>query len=146
VILRAFQHPDRHITWLGGGSPPIALGGNRFLMIYHNGRILADGWREYNACAAILNFDRWNPDRPDNLVEARLEDFFVPETPYETNESTRIRIVFPVGSYAFGEDIHVVYGAGDVHSCAARVNRNALVQSVEESGLGNKHHERIPQF
>jgi predicted GH43/DUF377 family glycosyl hydrolase len=148
VILRAFQHPRRLITWLGGGSPPIALGGNRFLMIYHNGCIFEDNWRQYNACAAILNFNRWTPDRPEDLVEARLEDFFVPETPFEINEDPRllIRIVFPVGSYCFHDDIHIIYGAGDVCGCAARVNKNALVQAVENAGLGSPHQARIPQF
>ena len=31
----------------------------------------------------------------------------------------------------------MVYGAGDVYGCAARVNRNVLVEAVERCGLEN---------
>ena len=116
-------------------------------MIYHNGCILEDNWRQYNACAAILNFNRWNPSRPDDLVEARMEDFFVPETEFETNGATRIRIVFPVGSYVHGDDIHIILRCGRRFQLRGRAStRGALVKAVAETGLGNRHSGEIPSF
>lgn len=136
TIMRALQHPKMAITWLGAGTVPIPLDGKRFLMIYHNGIMFEDGWREYDGSAAILDFNNFSLDRPENLVQAQLESFFVPETRAEKNpkESLRIDIVFPMGSYVLGDDIYIVYGAGDIYGCAARVNKDELVKAVETAG------------
>ncbi|TFG41996.1 MAG: hypothetical protein E4H48_05250 [Syntrophobacterales bacterium] len=148
TILRAFQHPGGAITWLGAGTVPIPLGGSRFLMLYHNGAIFEGGWRRYDGCAAILDFERFSLDRPEDLVTARLESFLVPETPFEKNPrpELRIDIVFPTGSYVFGEELYIIYGAGDTYCCAARVNKNALVEAVERAGLENSARNELPDF
>ena len=39
------------------------------------------------------------------------------------------------GTYVFGEHIYMVYGAGDMYGCGARVNKKELVEAVERSGL-----------
>ncbi len=148
TILRAFQHPKGAVTWLGAGSVPLPLGGTRFLMIYHNGTIFQDGWRRYDGCAAILDFARFSLDRPEDIVEARLESFLVPETRFEKNPrpNLRIDIVFPGGSYFFGEDVYIIYGAGDMYGCAARVNKNALIEAIRRSGLRNPNPGADAQF
>jgi predicted GH43/DUF377 family glycosyl hydrolase len=44
-----------------------------------------------------------------------------------------VRVVFPQGFVEKGEDFIVYYGAADVSVAGARVNKTALIDSLEEA-------------
>jgi len=65
-----------------------------------------------------------------------------PEAPYEidlgpipqvdmANFKTGVRVVFPQGLVERGDQLIVYYGAADVSVAAARVNKEALLASIE---------------
>ena len=137
-ILRGFDHPARRM-WTGAGPAPISLGGDRYLLIYHTGCFFEDGYRQYDAAAALLDLGRYSPQDPGAVVVGRLEPLFVPETQWEKNTDLRIDIVFPVGTFLHGTDLVVVYGAGDKYTCAARLDFAELVATLETCGTENPY-------
>ena len=139
-ILRGLPQPGRR-TWTGAGPAPIALGDGRHLLIYHTGCFFEDGYRQYDAAAALIDLGRYSPQDPGAVVVGRTEPLFVPETPWEKNTELRIDIVFPVGAYVLGKDLVVVYGAGDKYTCAARLDFAELVATLETCGTANPYGE-----
>lgn len=132
-IMRAYPDPKKESTWVGAGPCPISLGGNQFLLIYHTGCYFPDKYREYDACAALLDFNLYTKDKPENIVVRRLEPLMVPETEWEINKYLRIDIIFPMGIYIYKGDLIMVYGAGDKCTCAAKIPFNELLQSLEKA-------------
>ncbi|MDX1741761.1 MAG: glycosidase, partial [Rhodothermales bacterium] len=47
-IMRSYRYREFDRSWIGAGGPPMPLGGQRFLMIYHLGHFTAEGTREYD--------------------------------------------------------------------------------------------------
>jgi len=139
-ILRGLQQPGRR-TWTGAGPAPIALSDGRFLLIYHTGCFFEDGYRQYDAAAALVDLGRYSPQDPGAVVVGRIEPLFVPKTLWEKNADLRIDIVFPTGAFVHGKDLVLVYGAGDRFTCAARLDFAELVAALETSGKsGNGGH------
>ena len=71
-----------------------------------------------------------------------------PQTPYEidagpliqvdmANFRTGVRVVFAQGLVERGEDLIVYYGAADVSVAAARVNKEALLVSLQAAISGS---------
>lgn len=137
-ILSGFAHPERQM-WTGAGPAPISLGDDRYLLIYHTGSFFASGHRQYDAGAALLDLSRYSASDPAAVVVGRLEPLMVPETKWEKNAGLRIDIVFPVGAFVYGQDLVLTYGAGDVYTCAARLNFGELVRTLENSSLANPY-------
>ncbi len=138
-IIRGFQHPGRKTMWVGAGPAPMPLGGDKFLLLYHTGSYFPNGHRQYDACAAMLDFSRFAPEHPGAIVTRRLEPIMTPETEWEKNPKLKLDIVFPMGAYRHGKYLMMVYGAGDVYTCAARMPFDALVEAVERSDLHNPY-------
>lgn len=132
-IIRACSALHFKDVWAGAGSVPIHLGGGRFLLIYHTGGRYPDGFRLYEACAALLDLSRYTPDDPGAVVLSRLEPLIRPETRWEKNPAPHLKIdiVFPVGSYVRDDDLVIVYGAGDRYTCAARLSFSDVVRRLE---------------
>lgn len=126
-------------TWrgsrVGAGAPPILtrLG---WLFSFHGatpvpeGNVYAMGW-----CLV----DR---DAPERVLYVSDAPALAPEAAYEidagpipqvdmANFPTGVRVVFPQGLVERGDDLLVYYGAADVSVAAARVNREALLASIE---------------
>jgi predicted GH43/DUF377 family glycosyl hydrolase len=137
-ILRGFEHPERRM-WTGAGPAPIHLGGDRYLLVYHTGSFFKDGYRQYDAGAALLDLSRYSVMNPGAVVVSRLEPLMVPETKWERNANLGIDIVFPVGAFIRGQDLVLVYGAGDVYTCAVRMNFARLVEALEAADAGNPY-------
>jgi predicted GH43/DUF377 family glycosyl hydrolase len=57
------------------------------------------------------------------------------------NFITGVRVVFPQGLVERGEDLLVYYGAADVSIAAARVNKEALLNSIENA-MSETHPKR----
>ena len=126
-------------TWrssrVGAGAPPIEtrLG---WLLPFHGATTVAEG-NIYSMGWLLL--DR---DEPEKVLFVSSEPALSPEAPYEidagpipqvdmANFITGVRVVFPQGLVERGDDLIVYYGAADVSVGAARVNKEALLTSIE---------------
>jgi predicted GH43/DUF377 family glycosyl hydrolase len=120
---------------VGAGAPPMEtrLG---WLLPFHGattideGNVYSMGW---------LLLDRENPE---TVLYVSERPALTPEAPYEidagpipqvdmANFRTGVRVVFPQGLVERGDDLIVYYGAADVSVGAARVNKNALLASID---------------
>lgn len=82
--------------------------------------------------------------RPEQVRYVSNVPALAPEAPYEieqrdipqvsmSNFPTGVRVVFPQGLVERGRDFVVYYGAADVSVAAARVDGEALVDSLERA-------------
>lgn len=139
-ILRAFPNPRCRASWVGAGSVPVALGGGRFLAIYHTGNYLNETDREYDLDAALLDFNAFDPSQPATLVQARLEPLMAPETTAELRSRSQLQVgnvLFACGSYEYQGYLYIIYGGADTYTLAARVKQSVLLEALEHAGLDN---------
>ncbi|NQV35493.1 MAG: hypothetical protein HQ515_22560 [Phycisphaeraceae bacterium] len=144
IIKRAEPAPSiaQHV-WVGAGSVPIRIDKNRYIVIYHRGHLLNSGDKWYDLHAALFNFNRFDPNKPGDIIEGRIERLLVPETEYELNSVSKdgvANVVFACGSYEYKDDIYIVYGAADCYTLAAKINKQELVD-----GLVNSDKLRFPK-
>jgi len=122
----AYQEFDR--SWIGAGGPPEALDDGRFLMIYHQGHFTADGQREYDLAAALLDFSAADP------VRARIEPLMRP-----TEEAERLgdpelgvdNVLFTCANYRLQDQLIIPYAGADSRIFGASVPVDALVAALE---------------
>ena len=120
---------------VGAGAPPIEtrLG---WLLPFHGATTIGEG-NVYSMGWCLL--DR---DAPEKVLYVSDAPALAPEAPYEihagvipqvdmANFITGVRVVFPQGLVERDDDLIVYYGAADVSVAAARVNKNALLASLE---------------
>lgn len=135
TVMGAAPDPRYHISWLGAGAAPIPLGNKRYLADYHTGNYFATGERDYSVGFAVLNFNDFDPERPESIVESRCECVIEPETSYETNSpwphDKNLNCVFPAGSCQLGNDLILFYGGADAYVLGARLNMDELVNHLE---------------
>lgn len=135
-IIRAYRHPRYSVSWVGAGSAPLYLGDNKFLCDYHTGNYYSNGERDYFASYALLNFNKFDINQPEAIVESRCECILAPETPYELNSPwphpKTLNCVFPCGSYERNDDIILVYGGADAYVLAAKLDKYELVSQLEQ--------------
>jgi len=128
-------------TWrssrVGAGAPPIKtrLG---WLFPFHGATSIEEG-NVYSMGWCVL--DARNPekvlyvsDSPPLSPEAsyEIEHKHIPQVDH-ANFITGVRVVFPQGFVEKGEDFIVYYGAADVSVAGARVNKTALIDSLEQA-------------
>ncbi|MEP6992675.1 MAG: hypothetical protein ABJA80_17200 [bacterium] len=126
-------------TWrssrVGAGAPPLLtrLG---WLLPFHGATTIAEG-NLYSMGWCVLD-----ADQPERVLYVSDTPALAPTATYEieagpipqvdmANFITGVRVVFPQGLVALGEDFVVYYGAADVSVAAARVNADALLSSIE---------------
>ena len=126
-------------TWrssrVGAGAPPVLtrLG---WLLPFHGATSVAEG-NVYSMGWCVLD-----AERPERVLYVSDAPALTPEAPYEidagpipqvdmANFITGVRVVFPQGLVERGDDYLVYYGAADVSVAGARVNRDALLASLE---------------
>jgi predicted GH43/DUF377 family glycosyl hydrolase len=120
---------------VGAGAPPVAtrLG---WLFPFHGATEIEEG-NVYSMGWCILDHET-----PERVLYVSASPALTPEARYEidpgplpqvdmANFRTGVRVVFPQGLVERGEDLLVYYGAADVMVAAARVNREALLDSLE---------------
>ena len=120
---------------VGAGAPPIAtrLG---WLFPFHGATSIEEG-NVYSMGWCLLDIDQ-----PERVLFVSDAPALTPEAPYEidagpipqvdmANFRTGVRVVFPQGLVERGPDLLVYYGAADVSIGAARVNKEALLVSIE---------------
>lgn len=131
-------------TWrgsrVGAGAPPLEtrLG---WLLPFHGATHVGDG-NVYSMGWCVLDLDA--PERVRYVSDAPA---LWPSAPYEidagplpqvdmANFRTGVRVVFPQGLVPLNDDLLVYYGAADVSVAGARVNQEALLDSLERAMAG----------
>jgi beta-1,2-mannobiose phosphorylase / 1,2-beta-oligomannan phosphorylase len=126
-------------TWrgsrVGAGAPPLRtrIG---WLLAFHGATAIADG-NVYSMGWCVLG-----ADDPSRVLYVSKEPALAPEAGYEIHHAPLpqvdmanfpggIRVVFPCGLVERGADLIVYYGAADRVVAAARVEKEALVGSLE---------------
>ncbi len=122
---------------VGAGAPPL-LTDVGWLLPFHGATAIEEG-NVYSMGWCVL--DRTKPERVLYVSDAPA---LTPQAPYEiqrnaipqvdmANFKTGVRVVFPQGLVERGDDFLVYYGAADVSVAGARVNKRALMSSLEEA-------------
>lgn len=127
---------------VGAGAPPIAtrLG---WLFPFHGATEIAEG-NVYSMGWCVLDLAE-----PERVLYVSDAPALAPDASYEieagpipqvdmANFPTGVRVVFPQGLIERGGDLLVYYGAGDVSVAAARVSRDALLDSIEDAMGGGR--------
>jgi predicted GH43/DUF377 family glycosyl hydrolase len=126
-------------TWrssrVGAGAPPVPtrLG---WLLPFHGATTIEEG-NVYSMGWCVLD-----SDTPEKMLYVSDAPALTPEAAYEietaaipqvdpANFKNGIRVVFPQGLVELGDDLLVYYGAADVSVAGARVNKEALLASLE---------------
>ena len=115
-------------SWVGAGGPPIALGDDRFLMIYHQGHRDASGLREYDLAAALLDFGS------DLVVDNRIEPIMRPSGPFETEGVAGLgvdNVIFTCANYVWRDRLMIPYAGADSRILGASVVLDDLVEALE---------------
>ena len=138
-IMRSFPNPQFTESWIGAGSVPVALGGGRYMVIYHTGNSKADGSMEYDLDAGLLDLTKAEQD-PGSVVRGRIEHFMVPETPEELRSESSLQVqnvLFACGSYEYKGNLYIIYGGADTYLLAARIKTAELWRALEEADCAN---------
>ena len=122
---------------VGAGAPPIRtrIG---WLLPFHGATSIEEG-NVYSMGWCVLDLER-----PERVRYVSRAPALAPEAPYEiergeipqvdmANFVTGVRVVFPQGLVERGPDLVVYYGAADVSTAAARVDKEALIDSIERA-------------
>lgn len=126
-------------TWrssrVGAGAPPISTRVG-WLLPFHGATTIDEG-NVYSMGWCVLG-----REMPENVVYVSDTPALAPRAAYEidagplsqvdmANFRNGVRVVFPQGLVERGDDLLVYYGAADVSVAAARVNKEALLVSLE---------------
>ena len=138
-MLHSFRNPEFTDSWVGAGSVPIHVGGQRYVMIYHTGNSRADGLLEYDLDVALVDLGRIAKG-PGAIVVSRIEHFMVPEVPAELASQSSLQVqnvLFACGSYVYNGFVYIVYGGADTYTLAARVRLSEVLAALESADLAN---------
>jgi predicted GH43/DUF377 family glycosyl hydrolase len=130
-ILTSYRYREFTRSWVGGGGPPVALGDGRFLTIFHQGHFTADGDREYDLGAALLDFNQPSP------VVSRIEPLMRPAGALETEADDELgvdNVVFTCANYVWQDRLVIPYAGADSRIFGASVGMAELVDALEVAG------------
>ncbi len=128
LLAASYRYDDFALSWVGAAGPPVALGGGRFLTLYHQGHLTHERRRMYNLSAMLLDFNR-----PDPVV-SRIEPLLVPTGSREQVGDPQLgvdNVVFSCANYVWQNRLVVPYAGADSRIFAARLDVSALVSALE---------------
>ena len=127
-LLASYPYEEFAQSWIGAGGPPVALGDGRFLAVYHQGHFDADGSREYDLAAALLDFRR------DDPVLARIEPLMRPNGAMETEGDDDLgvdNVLFSCANHRWEGDLVIPYAGADSRIFGARIDFSDLLGALE---------------
>ncbi len=127
-LMRSHVYREFERSWIGAGGPPVALGAQRFIMIYHQGHFTAEGTREYDLAAALLDFSS------ESIVRSRIEPILRPTAAGERTGDQELgvdNVVFTCANYRFGDELVVPYAGADSRVFGASATFEKLVAALE---------------
>ncbi len=126
-FMESFPYREFARSWIGAGGPPIALGDDRFLMIYHQGHFTAEGAKEYDLAAAMIDFNAPEP------VVGRIEPLMRPTGKIEQVGDRALgvdNVLFTCANYRDGPNLMVPYAGADSRIFGATVPLDSLVTAL----------------
>lgn len=127
MIMDIYDDPKFTKSWIGAGAPPLAIGENEYLALYHTGHFKRDDSREYDLGLCRLKFDG------KLKVHERIEPLMTPQTDAETigNRSLGVNnVLFACGAYFFGNHLYFPYAGADSVILAARMGMKSLREDI----------------
>ncbi len=128
VLFESCELGDFEQSWIGAGGPPIALGENRFLIIYHRGHWTRTGTREYDLGAALLDFEK------TPVVRSRIEPFMRPEGDLERSGDPDLGVddvLFTCANYRWDHRLIIPYAGADSRIFGASIPFESLITALE---------------
>lgn len=125
--MKSHRYREFARSWIGAGGPPVFIGDERFLMIYHQGHFTEDGRREYDLAAAHLDFRR-----PD-IVTSRIEPLMRPSGENEQRGDADLgvdNVLFTCANYEVGDRLVIPYAGADSRIFGAVVDMRDLVSAL----------------
>ncbi len=126
-LMESYPYGEFDRSWIGAGGPPVALGDERFLLIYHQGHFTPEGTREYDLAAALLDFEREDP------VVARIEPLMRPTGSFEQVGDPDLgvdNVLFTCANFVSGEDLIIPYAGADSRIFGAAISLAELVEAL----------------
>lgn len=132
MLMRSYAYAAFARSWVGAAGPPLALGGGRFLMLYHIGHYKRPDQREreYHLGAALLDLNA----PPEARVRSRLEPILKPEGPLERSGDPELgvdNVVFSCAQYVWRDQLIIPYAGADSRIFAAAVPLVELVRALQ---------------
>lgn len=131
MVMASYKFQEFSQSWIGAGGPPIALGDNKFLTIYHQGHYLPDHKREYDLSATILHF----PEVGSCIPQKRIEPLMRPTGSEEQKGDENLgvdNVLFICANYKLGEDLILPYAGADSRIFGAKINMQSLIDEIEK--------------
>ncbi len=128
VMMSSYTYKEFKTSWIGAAGPPIALGSGRFLMIYHQGHRAADGTREYDLAAALIDFNK------TTIVQSRIEPIMRPTHPNEQVGDPDLgvdNVIFSCANFVWDDRLIIPYAGADSRICGASIMKAELVSALE---------------
>ena len=126
----SYRFRDQASSWVGAAGPPVALGGGRFLAVYHQGHVSFEGRRLYNLSAMLVEPAAETP------VVARAEPILLPEGDAERLGDPALgvdNVVFSCANVVVGEHLVIPYAGADSRIFGARLVLADLVAHLERA-------------
>lgn len=129
MIMASYHFKEFRESWIGAGGPPIPIGENRFLTIYHQGHYLPDHKREYDLAATILDFTDEGKCTPAKRIEPLMRPMGSEEQKGDENLGVD-NVLFICANYQWKEDLILPYAGADSRIFGAKVNFNDLLNEL----------------
>ncbi|MEO1021442.1 MAG: glycosidase [Bacteroidota bacterium] len=130
MFMASYRYKEFIESWIGAAGPPLPLGNNRFLTIYHQGHYDNHKRREYDLAVTTLDFST-----PDTCVaETRIEPLMRPTGKEEQHGHAQLgvdNVLFACANYQLCNDLIIPYAGADSRIFGARIPLNALVQALD---------------
>ncbi len=129
MIMASYRYEEFSESWIGAGGPPISLGNNRFLTIYHQGHYLPDRNREYDLAVTILDFSEEGKCKPEKRIEPLMRPTGSEEQ--KGDESLGVdNVLFICANYQWNDDLILPYAGADSRIFGARINLKSLLNEL----------------
>lgn len=124
-FMASFQYEEFVESWVGAGGPPIPLGHNEYLVIYHQGHYDVNRNREYDLSATRIRFDA----SLKLHVGERIEPLIRPADNERTGHSELgvDNVVFTCANYVWDGYVYIPYAGADSRIFGARIPLSALL-------------------
>ncbi len=131
MFMASYRYEEFIESWIGAGGPPIPLGKDRFLTIYHQGHYDKQHKREYDLAGTILDFSVPNTCK----VEKRIEPLMRPTGKEEQQGNAQLgvdNVLFVCANYQLGDDLILPYAGADSRIFGAQIPLPDLLLALND--------------
>ncbi|MCG8374029.1 MAG: hypothetical protein MI700_10865 [Balneolales bacterium] len=129
MFMASYRYEEFIESWIGAAGPPLPLGNNRSLTIYHQGHYDKHNKREYDLAVTTLDFSIPNRCK----VEKRIEPLMRPTGKEEQQGDAQLgvdNVLFACANYQLGHDLIVPYAGADSRIFGARIPLSTLLSTL----------------